>query len=257
MKSFFKVLALLLVLLFLTQGVNAQNLFKNSNGEVAIGGFFSEASGNASSGKTVAGTSLDLSSDLGYAEETAFYGRMKYYMSQRLPDFSINGYFYNYDGSGAKTFNYGDQSFDDNAFSSDLTIQALDFSLFFPVKGVTIASFGHVRLDIGGTLRWMNIENSVKESDLSVTNEENDFSLSLYTDLLYRPIPGLEFAVEAKVVSLTSTSFSNITGRVSYNFYDSMFASAGYMTDSIEYDNDGFKIDIDNDGYFIEIGYRF
>jgi hypothetical protein len=257
MNSFFKVSVLFCLLLFLSQGVYAKNLFEQSKGEVALGSFFSESSGNLSYGNTVAGTSLDLNSDLGYSDESTFYGRVKYFMTGRFPDFSLNGYFFNYEGSGAKTFNYGDQSFDDNAFSSDLTIQAYDLSLFFPIRGVTIASLGHLRLDIGGTVRWINFENNVKESDLSVKTEDNDFCVSLYTDLLYRPMTGLEFAVEAKVFSLTSTSFSNITGRVSYNFYDEMFASVGYITDSMEYDNNGLKIDIDNDGYFIEVGYRF
>jgi hypothetical protein len=228
-----------------------------SRGEVAFGVFFADPSGSTSYSLATAGTNLGYDSTLGYSEENVFFGRMKYFHKHRFPDISLNAYLFKYDADSSGSFTFGDQNFDDGTFNSELSAKAIDLSLYFPIKPISVAAFGKVKVNVGGALRWFDIEQKISESDLSVTKDANEYAASLYFDILYRPFRGLELAFEAKALPLTSTSFTNLTARISYNIFESVFASAGYMSDSVEIDTEGYKADLDTEGPFLELGWRF
>lgn len=247
-----------LFLILFSSPISAMDL-SGLRGEIAFGAFLFEPSGNHSYTKTKTGTVLDLESDMNLEDDNAFYGRLKLEGLGDLPGVSLNASILESEGKGSKAFTYGDQAFvSSSAFDSKVTLQNYDLTVFYNLKGLSTATLGRIKVDLGAALRWFDAEGRISQSSSSsVIVNETDYSLALYADLLVRPLEGLELAVEWKGFSFSEAEFSNLTGRISYQVLGPMFVSGGYMMENMTIDQNGFKLDIDTKGAFIEAGYRF
>lgn len=230
-------------------------------GELAIGNFMFDPSGSHSySSASKKGESLDIDNQMNISGDNAFYGRIKLEGLGSLPGVSFNGRFLQSDGTGNTTtkFQYGDKEFNIGNYDAEITLNTYDIAAFYHLKGITTATLGKVKVDIGGAFRWFDAEVAMSQkSGPDMTVDETDYTASLYADLLVRPFKGLELGIEWRGLSFSDTKFSNITLRANYEVMESMFFGGGYVFEKMEVDQEGMKFELDTEGAFLEAGIRF
>ena len=264
MKIDLKIKKILFVLSFLAVAFLSGPVFCEERsalrGEVAFGAYLFEPSGSHSYSENSSGTSLDIDSGMNLDSDNAFYGRAKFEGLGGFPGVSINAALINSEGDGtsSSSFSYGGETFNTGSYDSEMTLQNYDLSVFYSIKGITTATLGKVKIDVGGTFRWFDAECELSQaSGPSVSVNETDYAVCLYADLLVRPFRGFEIALEWKGLSFSDTEFSNITGRATYQVFGPFFVGGGYSIEHMDIDQNGFKLDLDTEGAFLEAGYRF
>ena len=255
-----KQISILFILIFSILTLNAYS-YEDSKirGEIAFGSFLFSPSGHHSLSGSNSGTNLGLESDMGMSDDNAFFGRAKLEPGAGMPGIYINASIFETKGSGKKAFTYGDLSFKDtSSYDSKITLEDYNLSFFYHIKSLTTATIGRVKLDIGGTIKWFEAKGTFSQSSVgTVSGSQSDYALAFYADLLIRPVERVELGIEWNGLSFTDASFSNITGRFSYQVMGPFFLSVGYTTKNFNMNKDGFNLDMDTKGAFLEGGYRF
>jgi hypothetical protein len=79
----------------------------------------------------------------------------------------------------------------------------------------------------------------------------------VYLALQIKPVDKLAIEAEVRAISYSGNKLYSLLGRVKYNIFGPVFATAGYRYDKLKIDEEDVEVDIDFSGPFIEVGFKF
>ena len=230
--------------------------------EFAVGGWKQSPKGDLSYEPLTTNDELDLERDANYDDETRFNGRLKIDMPLLIPNIYLMASPMEFDGTGLKTvgFKFGDDTFIANVpFYSKITLDHYDIGFYYGIPFIETISAETVNFDVGLNIRIFDFEVQVKQ-DATGLEESEDFTLPLpmlYLALQIKPVDKLSIEAEARGISYSGNHLFSLIGRVKFNIFGPVFASAGYRYDKLKIDEEDVEVDIDFSGPFIEAGFKF
>ena len=230
--------------------------------EFAVGGWKQSPKGDLSYEALTDNDELDLEREANYDDETRFTGRLKIDMPLLIPNIYLMASPMEFDGTGLKTvgFKFGDDTFNaDVPFYSKITLDHYDIGFYYGIPFIETISAETVNLDVGLNIRIFDFEVQVKQ-DITSLEESEDFTFPLpmvYLALQIEPVDLLTIEAEARAISISGNHLYSLTGRVKFNIFGPVFASAGYRYDTLKIDEEDVEVDIDFSGPFIEAGFKF
>ncbi|MCP4373364.1 MAG: TIGR04219 family outer membrane beta-barrel protein [Deltaproteobacteria bacterium] len=230
--------------------------------ELAVGGWKQSPKGYLSYEAVTANDELDLERDAKYEDETRFTARLKIDMPLFLPNIYLMASPMEFDGTGLKTtsFNFGDDDFSaDVPFYSKITLDHYDIGFYYGIPFIETISAETVNFDVGLNIRIFDFEVQVKQ-DATGLEESEDFTLPLpmlYLALQIKPVDKLAIEAEARGISYSGNHLYSLIGRVKFNIFGPVFASAGYRYDTLKIDEEDVEVEVDFSGPFIEAGFKF
>ncbi len=79
----------------------------------------------------------------------------------------------------------------------------------------------------------------------------------LYLAMQIKPVDKLAIEAEVRAISYSGNKLYSLLGRVKYNIFGPVFATAGYRYDKLKIDEEDVEVDINFSGPFIEVGFKF
>ena len=230
--------------------------------EVAVGVWNQTPSGDLSYKLVNSTDSLDLDNELGYDSETRFIGRIKIDMPLLIPNVYIMATPMSFSGTGQKNvnFTFGDQAFQGSTdFDSDVNLTHYDLALYYGLPFVKLATADMLNVDVGLNLRLMDLSAEVNQSATGLSEKE---SVKLPVPMVFlaaqiQPLDRFGIEGELRGVAFSGNSYLSMIGRLKVKVFGPLFATAGYRYDTIDVDEDDFKLDADFGGLFFEVGASF
>ncbi len=231
--------------------------------ELAVGGWKQSPKGDLSYEPLTVNDELDLERDANYDDESRFTGRLKIDMPLVIPNIYLMATPMEFDGTGLKTvdFKFGDVlNFQANVpFYSKITLDHYDIGFYYGIPFIETISAETVNFDVGLNIRIFDFEFQVKQ-DATGLEESEDFTLPLpmaYLALQIMPVDKLAIEAEARGISYSGNHLYSLVGRVKFNIFGPVFASAGYRYDTLKLDEEDVEVEVDFSGPFIEAGFKF
>ena len=230
--------------------------------EFAVGGWKQSPHGYIAYEPITDNDELDLERDCNYDDETRFTGRLKIDMPIFLPNIYLMVTPMEFDGTGSKTvgFWFGDEWFSATApFYSKIILDHYDVGFYYGIPFIETLSAETVNIDLGLNIRIYDFAVEVRQ-DLTSLEESEDFTLPvpmLYLAMQLKPVDKLAIEAEVRAISYSGNKLYSLLGRVKYNIFGPVFATAGYRYDKLKIDEEDVEVDIDFSGPFIEVGFKF
>ena len=231
--------------------------------EFAVGGWKQSPQGYIAYEPVTDNDELDLERDCNYDDETRFTGRLKIDMPIFLPNIYLMVTPMEFDGEGSKTvnFEFGNDTFSANApFYSKLILDHYDVGFYYGIPFIETLSAEKINIDIGLNIRIFEFEVEVRQDSPIFLEESEDFTLPvpmLYLAMQIKPVDKLAIEAEVRAISYSGNKLYSLLGRVKYNIFGPVFATAGYRYDKLKIDEEDVEVDIDFSGPFIEVGFKF
>lgn len=227
--------------------------------EVAVGGWQQTPTGTLGY-KSV--DTLDLKDDLKFDTKTAGYARVKVELPLILPNIYAMYTPMSFDGTGSKSvnFTYGNKTFTAGVpIQSKLTMDHIDFALFYPIPLLKTATLGKLNAELGLNVRMIDFQGTISQNTANLTESKK---LSLYVPMLYvgvqvKPISLFAIEVEARGIGNGANHYYDYIGRLKVNPIPLVFIGAGYRSEDIKIDASDVKAGIKFSGPFVEAGLSF
>ena len=230
--------------------------------EFAVGGWKQSPQGYIAYEPVTDNDELDLERDCNYDDETRFTGRLKIDMPIFLPNIYLMVTPMEFDGTGQKTvdFWFGDNFFSaTDSFYSKITLDHYDVGFYYGIPFIETLSAKTVNIDVGLNIRIYDFAVEVRQDATSLEDSE-DFTFPvpmLYLAIQIKPVDKLAIEAEARGISYSGNHLYSLIGRVKFNVFGPVFATAGYRYDKLKIDEEDVEVDINFSGPFIEVGFKF
>jgi outer membrane protein len=201
---------------------------------------------------------LDIDEDLNYDNETRPMGWINIDMPLIIPNIYVSATPMEFDGTGDKTFKFGDIIVD-GAFESKLTLDHLDVALYYGIPLLETATLNTLNIDIGLNVRIFDLETTITEL-ASGTTETESVTLPLpmvFVAVQFRPIDAISIEAEGRGISISDNKAFSLIGRLRWNALGPFFLAGGYRYDKYDIDEEGILVDADFSGPFAELGFEF
>ncbi len=222
--------------------------------EVGVGGWMQMQSGEIGYKPVSPTDSVDLGTNTKYQP----YGRIKIDMPLFFPNIYVMATPMNFDGSGNKTFKFGDYAFT-GAYESKLKLDHYDLALYYSIPFLKTATLDVLNIEVGINARVIDFKAQVKELSTGTSVSE---SLTIPLPMAYlgaqvKPIKALSLEAEGRGIAYSSNHYFDVIGRAKVTVYGPLFVAAGYRYEKIKIDQNDVKADAQCNGPFMELGLSF
>lgn len=246
----------LAALLLGTTYANAGVFFEAKGG---LGIWMAESSGDMryKSADKFSLSQLDIDKD----SSTYLYASFEHFVPV-VPNLKMQRHSFSDTGRATKTGQFGDTNIDIDA-PTELSFTQTDFTLYWKVPGISLATAGIVDIDVGLTAKNFSGSSAKIGSEETTFNETVPLGyLGAQIDLPTLPI---EFDLNTQYSSYKSSSIQDSSVMVSYTLPFSpilvdLRVDAGYKKQTIDIDSklvSDTDIDIDTSGFFFGISAKF
>ena len=222
--------------------------------EVGVGGWMQMQSGEIGYKPISPADTVDLGTNTKYLP----YGRIKLDTPLFLPNLYVMATPMNFDGSGNKTFKFGDQIFT-GAYESKLKVDHYDVALYYSLPFLKTATLDILNIEIGVNARVIDFKAEVRE-----VSTGNSVSESLvipvpmaYVGVQVRPIKAISLEAEGRGIAYSSNHYFDVVGRAKVTVYGPLFVAAGYRYEKMKIDYSDVRADVQTHGPFAEVGLSF
>lgn len=227
------------------------------NVEVGLGGTRQKPEGTMG----YKGIDLDVASELGYGQITAFTGRVKLDIPI-VPSIYLQAHPMKFEGTGTKNvnFQFGDRVFNANVpFQSSLRLDHYDLTLFYSLPFLKLATNEILNVELGLNARYVNFEGNINQttSGISETKKQELVVPMGYLGLQVSPVDMLSLEGELKGIAYGSNQYVDALARLKVKVFKIIFVGGGYKHQSIILDRDSARANLRIGGPFVEAGIDF
>jgi len=222
--------------------------------EVGVGGWMQMQSGEIGYKPISPTDTVDLGTNTKYQP----YGRLKIDTPLFLPNLYVMATPMNFDGSGNKTFKFGDQIFT-GAYESKLKVDHYDVALYYSLPFLKTATLDILNIEIGVNARVIDFKAEVRE--VSTGNSVSESWVipvpMAYAGVQVRPIKAISLEAEGRGIAYSSNHYFDVVGRAKVTVYGPLFVAAGYRYEKMKIDYSDVRADVQSHGPFAEAGLSF
>ncbi|MEE9912908.1 MAG: TIGR04219 family outer membrane beta-barrel protein [Deltaproteobacteria bacterium] len=222
--------------------------------EVGVGGAMQMQSGEIGYEPVSPTDSVDLGTNTKYQP----YGRLKAVLPLFLPNIYVMATPMNFDGSGNKTFKFGDYTFT-GAYESKLKLDHYDLALYYSLPFLKTATLDVLNIELGINVRVIDFKAEVRE-----VSTGNSVSESLvipvpmaYVGVQVKPIKAISLEAEGRGIAYSSNHYFDVIGRAKVTVFGPLFVAAGYRYEKVKIDQSDVRADVQSNGPFVEVGLSF
>ena len=224
--------------------------------EAAIGGWMQIPSGNVAYPSDAEPVNAD---DLNYDTETKIYGRALVDLPV-LPTLYIMAAPMTFEGEGQGDFSWAGDPIDaDVPFSSKLTLNQTDVTLYYSLPLLNLATLGALNIDLGLDARHMDVEFYIEQEQIALQGSQ-DFTVwvpMIYVAAQLSPTDNWSLEAEFRGISYSDATAYSLIARLKAKIFGPAFAAGGYRYDAIDIDEQDIRLDVSIGGPFIEAGIQF
>lgn len=225
--------------------------------EGAVGGWYVAPSGDLEYNRVSGVPRVDLESDLGFEEETALMGRLRFeHPVPIIPNFYVLATPMEFKGTATKNFNFNGQDFGVGT-QTKLTFDQYDVTMYYGIPLLGIVSLGSLAIDVGLNVRVIDMD---AEMTLGADTERVDMTIPLpmiYLAAGFNPIDMIDLEAEIRGLSVGYGGVISAIARVNVNLFGPLYVSGGYRYEDVSVDKDDFEADMKFSGPFAEVGLEF
>lgn len=230
--------------------------------EIAVGGWQQDPSGSFGYKAITVDDLIDVERDLRYGTENRLHGRARIGLPAFLPNIYLMAAPSEFEAIGRKAvdFRFGDQVFAaDEDYYSKFKINQYDVALFYGLPFIRTATLNKLNIDVGINVRIFDLEAQIRQDATGITEKESiTVPLpQLYLGAQLAPVKWLAIEAEGRGITIGGDSVYSLIGRLRLNAFGPVFVAGGYRYDTIDVDEDDWKVDFTIQGPFVEIGFKF
>ncbi len=217
-------------------------------------------------GGSSAATSANLKDTLNLGDHGDITGQLKIkHAIPIIPNFYISYLPMSFSGdkTGTAALTYGGQTFQANTLiHTELTLNAVDFGLFYDIPLIKTATAGIIDPEIGINIRSLSFSGKLTGTVAGVANKTEEKTASIPVPMLYvglgvYPIHFLSFNAQYKTLSAGSNSITDWGVEVGIHPVPVLYLALGYSSQKITLDTDNLKTSISFSGPYAAIGASF
>lgn len=249
-----KIILILLVVAFAAMPGKSHALAGLVGVEAAVGAWGVEPSGDFDFDGIESAT--DMEDVYGFDRETTPSARVRVELPLLIPNVYLMATPLTFEGTAEADFELADKQFAAGA-DTELRLDQYDVALFYGVPFIGAATMGMVNVDLGLNVRILDMEAEAKGGGIV---EKGDLTVPvplLFAAARFNLIGPFSADVELRGASFAFSQIISAIGRVKYHAAGPFFVAAGYRTERVEVDKDGFDVDVDFSGPFAEAGFSF
>lgn len=222
--------------------------------EVGVGGWMQMQSGEMGYKPVSPTDTVDLGTNTKYQP----YGRLKIDTPLFFPNLYAQATPMNFDGSGNKTFTFGDQTFT-GAYESKLKVNHYDVALYYSLPFLKAATLDILNIEIGVNARVIDFKAEVRE--VSTGNSVSESWIipvpMVYAGVQVKPIKAISLEAEGRGIAYSSNHYFDVVGRAKVTVYGPLFVAGGYRYEKMKIDYKDVRADVQSNGPFVEVGLSF
>lgn len=212
------------------------------------------------------GTNADLKDTLNLDSHSDMTGRLKIeHFIPVIPNFYVQYLPMSFTGdkTSATAITYGGQTFQANTtLHTELTINAIDFGLFYNIPFIKTATVGVLDPEIGINIRSLSFAGKLTGTVAGTANTTQEKTASIPVPMLYiglgiYPIEFLSFNAQYKTLSVGGNGITEWGAEATIHPLSVLTVTLGYGAQKITIDSDSLKTDISFAGPYASVGVSF